>query len=653
MTWQVTNNGTGPTDRDAWADAVYVSDDNEWSGDDQLVFALPHNGVLQKGQFYEQTAEFTLPPTARGSHVLVRTNVDPRIALTEEQKFLEEVRAVLERVEAATGKPIGEISVSDLSQFSRGDLLSILAGSSGSARQVYESVYTDNNVGATESVITDVPADLAVTAVVADAESRSGEPIDVNWTVENIGSYATSNETGSIFQYVFLSQDAEFDPDRALLVDAVPYVLSEPLQPGETYSDSTQVATPPGSSGIWYAHVFVNINLRRGKPSTVAWSKSGFPDWVEYFQSRAWEAGAKDNNAGSSDEVDVEYAEPNLVISDLSAVPIDPDSGGVLEVTFTVSNEGTRTTRVDQWYDRIYLSTDTSPDSFDILLGTQRQDSALAVGESYEVSTQVRMPDNIGGTFFVIAQTDTVFRPWIPGWNGRPLPYPTTEGPPRLYSTHDAVAEFFDEGDNVQTVELDVQLVPTPDLVIDSLTSQQEVLLGEDFTIQYVTSNDGGAVPDRQTPYFDRVYLSRDRFLDVSSDHFVTQILRADPLASGATETIDRTLRLPRGLIGDYYVIVVTDVPRSSRPDGEVIESDESNNIRVADAPMLIIAPPPSDLQVTQIFVPATGEVGDVLSVSWQVGEHRRRTGPRPNRRRGLLVGGRPMGSGGSVVGTF
>ncbi len=80
---------------------------------------------------------------------------------------------------------------------------------------------------------------------------------------------------------------------------------------------------------------------------------------------------AANNNFAVSNEIDVEYAEPNLVISDLTAVPVDPDSGSQLQVSFTVTNEGTRTTRVDRWSDRIFLSTDTSLDTYDIELGSR------------------------------------------------------------------------------------------------------------------------------------------------------------------------------------------------------------------------------------------------------------------------------------------
>ncbi len=617
LSWTVDNIGTAATDRESWADAIYISEDDVWDPTDQLVFALPHVGRLLPGQSYTQDAEFTLPPTARGNHVLVRTNVDPRIALTDEDKFLDEVKAVLQRVEAATGKPLGETSLSDLRQFSQSELRAILAGPTRTLATVYEGPFTDNNVGSTDIPVTDAVTDLVVETVTATPTSKSGEPITVRWTIANDGDHAVAADTDSVTQYVFLSKDQVYDASRDFYVGAKVHLFNQPLGPGESFSDSLVVATPPGSSGTWYAHVFTNVGLSRGgNPILNRWSRSSFPHWVSDLQDKPWEDGNKDNNFRVSNPIAVEYAEADLTITNLTAIPVDPDSGSLLSVSFTVTNSGTRATRVDDWTDRVFLSTDTSTDAYDIELGRFRRRDALGIAESYEVSMEVRVPDNIGGDFNLIAFTDATFGA---GSYGRPLPYPATTGPTRSLGIADKVLEFDGEGNNQVAIPLDVQFVPAPDLVLDSLTHTLNVDVGEDFTFTYVYSNDGGAVPDRQTPYFDRVYLSRDRFLDVSSDHFVREIGRIDPLAASETGSITQTVRVPRGLVGDYYVIVATDVPRASRADGEVLEADETNNVIVGQTPMLIVLPPPSDLQVVDVSASASGQVGDISSVTWTV----------------------------------
>ncbi|WP_372898597.1 CARDB domain-containing protein, partial [Stieleria sp.] len=624
LNWVVDNIGTVATDRESWADAVYLSEDDVFDSGDQLVFAIPHDGRLQPGDDYRHDVEFTLPPSAKGSHFFVQTNVDPRIALTEEAKFLEEVAAVLKRIEAATGKPIGETEIGDLKQFSRSELLAILAGPTNTLVQVYEGPFTDNNVGSVEATVVDAIADLLVENVTATPTSKSGEPITVSWTVRNAGDSATNEVTQSIKQYVYLSKDPVFDASRAILVGSPTKVLNGPIAVDGSYNASMVVSSPPGSSGNWYAHVFANVGLFRGKPVLTAFSKSGFPDWPRHFVDKTWEAGRKSDNFASSQIIAIEYAEPNLVISNLSAVPTSPDSGSLMDVSFTVTNSGTRATRVDQWTDRVFLSTDTSTDAYDIELGTFRRNNVLGIGESYEVALQVRLSNNIGGEFHVIAQTDATFADRSAALYS--LPYPIAEGWPRLRGVANKVLEFNDEGDNQTSVQLDVQFVPAPDLVIDSVDfvnpsnpSSNVVEVGNDFTFTYTYTNDGGVIPDSQVPFVDRVYLSRDRLLDVSSDHFVKQIVRGETLAPGQTGTITETARLPRGITGDYFIIVATDFPNAYRPDGEVIETNETNNITVAATPILIVQPPPSDLQVIDISAPTSGSVGDVLSVSWTV----------------------------------
>src|SRR5712691_10927340 len=92
------------------------------------MFALPHAGALDVGQSYSETATFTLPPSAAGTHFIVQTNVDPNIALTDEELFLDQVQQILARAEAALGKPLLEASAADIAKLTRQDVLSILVG---------------------------------------------------------------------------------------------------------------------------------------------------------------------------------------------------------------------------------------------------------------------------------------------------------------------------------------------------------------------------------------------------------------------------------------------------------------------------------------------------------------------------------------------
>ena len=86
------------------------------------------------------------------------------------------------------------------------------------------------------------------------------------------------------------------------------------------------------------------------------------------------------------------------------------------------------------------------------------------------------------------------------------------------------------------------------------------------------------------------------------------------------TETL--TFQVPNNLPGDsYYVIVATDPPLTNST-GAVHETSKTNYSIISPVPMLIDTPPPTDLQVDSITVPATAVSGDPISVSWTVSDH-------------------------------
>ena len=111
-----------------------------------------------------------------------------------------------------------------------------------------------------------------------------------------------------------------------------------------------------------------------------------------------------------------------------------------------------------------------------------------------------------------------------------------------------------------------------------------------------------------------------DSQLDVASDHYLGQVRRRTGLAAAETYSVQQTFDLPRGLLGAFYVIVLTDIPDPTRPRGHVIESLEVNNAAPSDVPTIVVLPPPSDLQVDQVIVPLEPRMsGDPVTVEWVV----------------------------------
>ena len=108
--------------------------------------------------------------------------------------------------------------------------------------------------------------------------------------------------------------------------------------------------------------------------------------WLDHFGRWAYEDPT--NNIFRA-EIAVDFYEPDLVISDLQ-VPVAAFSGETVDITFTVTNEGTRATREDLWPDRIFLSKDASLDRGDLVLGTLNRKEPLEIGESYTATASVR-----------------------------------------------------------------------------------------------------------------------------------------------------------------------------------------------------------------------------------------------------------------------
>ncbi|MCI0535453.1 MAG: putative Ig domain-containing protein, partial [Verrucomicrobiales bacterium] len=620
LSYTVANKGSARTDVDRWAELIYVSTDLTLNNA-TLVFGLPHFGTLEVGQSYTETVTFTLPPSAKGSHLLVETNADPNRLLTQEDSLLAQIAGIVERAEDRLGKPLAEVRGVDLGNLSRSDLTRILTGDGQAGpKLVFERGLTANNTRAAASTITDIPADLIVTSITVPATSFSGEPIDVAWTVQNQGVNAVWSGTQRWTDHIFISPDPTFILDRSSYVGSLVHVQTTPLNPGDTYTAGTKVNVPAGVDGKWYVHVFTAVEVGRFGPGLGPPAPGAYPDWPEYFRTSVWEQPDRQNNFRASSPIEVTYREADLRVTDLSIAPTTASSSSLFTVTFTVGNAGTRATRTDTWLDRAYISIDQSLDLYDALLGNFRRKGILAPGEQYTVTGEVQLPDNFSGNFNIIAFADSPFGP--PPFGSPPRPYPEAQGPARLGGGGDGmVLEYRDEFNNSTATPIVVTPTNPPDLRVTEVRSPDRVFTGRQFEVTYTVRNAGtGVVPDRQNIWQDYLYLSRDQYLDARGDHFLSFVEHRGALALDGTYTVTLTLNVPRGLIGPYYVMVLADTPDGQRPRGVVFEGGaETNNSSATAVPMLIELPPPSDLQVEAITVPAQALPGQQVSFTWRV----------------------------------
>jgi hypothetical protein len=184
------------------------------------------------------------------------------------------------------------------------------------------------------------------------------------------------------------------------------------------------------------------------------------------------------------------------------------------------------------------------------------------------------------------------------------------------------VLEFADEGNNLAATPLSISLATPPDLQLVEVLAPERVVAGQDFSVSYRVVNAGGDTPGDQGRWYDLVYLSRDRYLDIRQDRYLGYLEHSGGLAAAASYDATRVLTAPQQMEGPWYVFVISD-PANAWGGGEFGRlrefGGEQNNALAAVQPMLIEVPPPADLVVTNIVMPGSAGVGEPIRIDFSI----------------------------------
>lgn len=583
-----------------WTDTVFITDNPDLNAATErwVVASFDQSRSLANGERYSVSQTLQLAPSVKGRYIVVKTDAQPY---------------------SYTGN--------------------------GSVKEVSES----NNALSAASVINARPADLRVTEVLTDvsseADNDSGEETTVTWTVTNHGEAVWAGTYGWI-DSIYISSDPTFIPQRATALGSVVHANVNGLAAGASYTASAKVRLPAGTDGQYY--IYVITDSRHDSDSLTASPHYQAQGELtrgdnrndqardKTYATSVYEGARNDNNMGRG-VLDITYREPDLQIDSIVVSDPNPGSGQRLTVTWTVTNTGTRETRTNAWYDGIYLSRDASLDSSDCPVVDQGSEAEirnkvrltnltedyqpkyLQPGESYTNSTTFSIPESISGDFYLIVKADTasVRDPY------NSVSSTVRDGLPVIYgSGSGAVGEFKDEGNNVAAIALPISLTPPPDLQVAQVTAPEDVIAGQVFQVSYQVINNGGKTPSDQQSWYDLVYLSKDRFLDVSKDRYLGYVTHTGGLDANASYDVSLALTAPRDLEGAYYVFVVSDPANvwGKGAFGSVREfGQEQNNATAAVQPILIETPPPADLKVTNVVVPGQVAVGDDVTIQYSV----------------------------------
>ncbi|QDU76821.1 hypothetical protein Pan97_38780 [Bremerella volcania] len=403
-----------------------------------------------------------------------------------------------------------------------------------------------------------VKPDLVVETATATSPALFGNDVSVSWTVRNVGTVETDDY---ISQAVWLSTDETLNYGDIEL-ERFPQEAGLPLAPGEGYTTTVNVPLP------------LSQTIRPGTYYLI----------VETDSANGHQEIDETNNTLATLPISISYPPlPDLIVSDISA-PLEAISGQSIPISWTVTNQGDGDFQ-GTFRDWVALSDDDTYGS-DLFYQGFDFTGVIPAGQSITRTQLIDLPDTFTGEDLrVIVYTD--------GWN--------------------QVLEIDAEDNNVLVADnyLDVILAAFPNLVVDEVIVPPLASSEQEIVVEWIVSN-AGTGPTNATYWDDQVYLSTDPFWD-PGDYRLGTSRNPSYLQAGDSYRASLTATLPRGIDGDYYVIVLTDAFNRVWEHGN--ENDNENSSTSFEVQLT----PPPDLQVTSVQAPTSAFSGQEVQVSWTV----------------------------------
>ena len=560
VSWQVENIGTATTDVSQWSDRVILSRDTTVSADDIVLSgAVSHTGLLAPNETYNAQATLSLPRDISGTYyVIVQTNVfrqvneqshtsnnstssvqtlqislspvaDLHITTLETPTLLRPNQAASisyslnnqgqaatnqawrdrlylensqgQRFELATRIHTQAIASDTTQAFSLDFVLpsNVTEGEyqwvlvTDSDNSIYERDQENNNTRYGTNPLAVRKVDLQVTAIQADSLVVSGQPLVVSWTVRNTGADTEAAWTDSVY----------------LIQQGTSYKVADVqhnggLLNGASYSQQSTFTVPLNFSGEYELVVITDSQTRLDESQRL--------------------------NNRLSDTIDVDLAPyADLVVSDVQAPTQLIADPALLNVAWTVTNQGTGAGQQGTWTDRIILSQDSVlGNGDDRIVGEFIHQGGLTADASYQRQESIYLPALLSGRF-------------------------------KLFVVTDAKAQAFEnqlEANNVVVRDLDVMTQPYADLQVESLSVQGQAQSGKPLVVTWRVANLGIGISNL-TDWQDRLWLS------TNPDGTGQQILLANSTHLGALVANDAytnqlSVMIPNGLEGQYYLNLKT-----------------------------------------------------------------------------------------------
>jgi hypothetical protein len=320
---------------------------------------------------------------------------------------------------------------------------------------------------------------------------------------------------------------------------------------------------------------------------------------------------------------------PDLTIENLQTPP-NAFTNQEISISYTVRNlSGTTGNFI--WKDWIWLSLDEDLRiAEDILLKQIPNQSFLHTGDSYTVTTTVKLPVDVLGNYKLFVSTNLDDAPCV-------------DPACTLRTYHTKVFEEANEQNNFAFNDVFINYPPAPDLLPISLGAPTIAFGADTVTVTYLVRNAGDAglgsqfftdvillSPDSaelnanarivkaifnetlllNTPNLNIPFVN-DQFSNVNAFFFPGAV----PITVAEDSVYVRQVQvvIPHNLVGPHYFHLVVDAKK------QVFEAAAEDNNHLVSEAIQISLRPPADLVVTQLVVPDSASIVSSFSFNYTV----------------------------------
>ena len=648
ITWTVKNDGEGNTPQgETWNDYIWLSGVDGvgggfWYGVDEVLLATVQNLTsLNAGESYTNSVTVTIPEDYIGGYYL--------FVMTD----LYAVRDFNYYAEGLTGPP------DPYTPSVTGNPYHYLSGTMRGSQSIYETNESDNFFYKVISILPPPSPDLVVTHISHPTNAFSGSDIAVQWTVANQG---TSLATGGWYDDVYIQMGSELNMAEARRLAHVKH--NGGLATDSSYQASATVHLPINYAGTYnifvvtdisdsvYESIYENNNTTASSqsievvmapladltvtnvtmPATLS-PRCNYPvSWTVTNAGAAateksqWRDALYLSTAPTYDASAVFLKYENHY----GVIGIDSSYSATSTITIPATLTGSyylivRTDYLDSIFE--YLNEDnntgasTSPSQIvlsDLVVSSVQFENSISIGDTLHVQTYIK---NIGqGTAYGYLNTrfNISGTPVSKGVQCNLAPgdsllvtcllkqtcISTAQGELTIQTNWDNQILESNTANNTKTVAYEVNRA---DLTATAINYADTGWSGTQMPVTILLSNIGTLAVNDTVSLAMYISSSNTTYTANAANRVLDSRERMS-LTPDSSITLTRTVTLPNGIEGDYYLHLVID------PTNKICESNEGNNVTHGNTLMHVNLSPYPDLIVRNLNVPDTMSVGQTVT---------------------------------------